>query len=68
MAKHSGTLDFHSHPHNDDCIPSVADTNIMKLLRKATGQKTSCIVTPNGKTVLFDELEPGRYWTSSVAD
>lgn len=51
----SGKLEFHSHPHNDDCIPSQADMNLMKTLRKSTGQKISTIVTPNGRTSTFDE-------------
>ena len=55
MSRFHGTLDFHSHPHNDDCVPSVSDTNMLKFLRKTTGQRTSSIITPNGKTVLFDE-------------
>lgn len=62
MKKSFGTLDFHSHPHNDDCVPSAADRKVMRILCEATGQRTSSIVTPNGKTVLFDEhgvLETG---------
>ena len=50
-----GTLEFHSHPHNDDCIPSQADMSLMKSLRKSTGQRTSTIVTPNGRISTFDE-------------
>ena len=53
MKKSSGTLDFHSHPHNNDCIPSNADRNVMVLLERITGQRTSTIVTPNGKQVTF---------------
>jgi len=55
MKSGSGKLEFHSHPHNDDCIPSKADRQLMKCLRKATGQKSSSIVTPNGRTSTFDE-------------
>ena len=55
MESGKGTLEFHSHPHNDDCIPSQADMNLMKSLRKSTGQRTSTIVTPNGKTCTFNE-------------
>lgn len=51
----SGKLEFHSHPHNDDCIPSQSDMNLMKTLRKSTGQRVSTIVTPNGRTSTFDE-------------
>ncbi len=55
MKMHSGTLDFHSHPHNDDCIPSKSDRLMMRKLRQTTGQRESTIVTPNGRTSLFDE-------------
>ena len=55
MKKGSGKLEFHSHPHNDDCIPSLADMNLMKKLKKSTGQNVSTIVTPNGKTSTFNE-------------
>ena len=51
----SGKLEFHSHPHNDDCIPSQSDMNLMKTLRKSSGQRVSTIVTPNGRTNTFDE-------------
>jgi hypothetical protein len=55
MDKHSGTLDFHSHPYNDDCVPSKSDRLLMRKLRQTTGQRESSIVTPNGRTTLFDE-------------
>lgn len=55
MKSGSGKLEFHSHPHDDDCIPSAADRNIMKTLRQSTGQIISTIVTPNGKTSTFNE-------------
>ena len=55
MRSGSGKLDFHSHPHNDDCIPSRSDMNLMKILRRCTGQRVSTIVTPNGRTSTFDE-------------
>ncbi len=55
IEKNKGTLDFHTHPHNDDCIPSSADKKVMKILKKVTGQKTSRIITPNGKNILYDE-------------
>lgn len=69
MARNGGTLDFHSHPHDDDCIPSGADRQVMKQLREITGQRTSSIVTPNGRTVLFDEhgvIETGN--VSNIID
>jgi hypothetical protein len=55
MEKEGGTWDFHSHPHNDDCVPSKSDRLMMRKLRQTTGQRESSIVTPNGRTTLFDE-------------
>ena len=55
IKENGGTWDYHSHPHNDDCIPSKSDTDLMAKLRKYTGQKYSTIVTPNGRTSLFSE-------------
>ena len=55
MKNKSGRLEFHSHPHNDDCIPSKADMKLMGILKKVTGQRISMIVTPNGRTCTFDE-------------
>ena len=55
MKKNGGTWDFHSHPHNDDCIPSDSDKKLIKKLSEYTGQKGSIIVTPNGKTSTFGE-------------
>ena len=66
MVRNGGTLDFHSHPHNDDCIPSGADRQLMRYLHEITGQRTSSIVTPNGRTVLFGEH--GVIETSSVSN
>ena len=53
MKKHSGRLDFHSHPYNDDCVPSKSDRLMMRKLRQTTGQRESSIVTPNERTTLF---------------
>lgn len=66
MKSGSGRLEFHSHPHNDDCIPSQADLNLMKVLRKSSGQAISTIVTPNGKTSTFNEH--GIVSTSTVSN
>ena len=55
MAKIGGTLDFHSHPHDNDCVPSGADREMVTILKSMTGQSTSQIVTPNGRTVTFNE-------------
>lgn len=55
MQTNSGTLDFHSHPHDDDCVPSLSDRSMMELLESSTGQKTSKIVTPNGRITVFNK-------------
>ena len=55
MARSGGTLDFHSHPHDNDCVPSGADREMVIILKSMTGQSTSQIVTPNGRTVTFNE-------------
>ena len=55
LEKHGGTLDFHSHPYDNDCIPSIDDRNTLGKLNKITGQTTSQIVTPNGRTTTFNE-------------
>lgn len=39
IKKKSGTLDFHTHPYENDFMPSVADKLVMKKLQKITGQK-----------------------------
>ena len=36
MKKNGGTWDFHSHPHNDDCIPSDSDKKLIKKLSEYT--------------------------------
>ena len=50
-----GTLDFHSHPRGDDLVPSQSDMRMMKVLLKATGQRSSSIVTTNGQIAHFDK-------------
>ena len=55
LRANGGTLDFHSHPHNDDLMPSQGDMALMRQLRRWTGQLTSTIVTPNGKTLIYNE-------------
>ena len=55
LTKHGGTLDFHSHPYDNDCVPSRADRKMLSRLKKIAGQTTSQIVTPNGRTVTFSE-------------
>lgn len=55
VAKNGGTFDFHTHPHDDDCVPSPGDCKVLRYFRKRTGQITSQIVTPNGRLVTFSE-------------
>ena len=55
LKKGSGKLDYHSHPHDDDLVPSKGDRKMMHKLSIATGQKSSIIVTPNGRTSTFTE-------------
>ncbi len=53
MKKGNGTFDFHSHPYDNDSVPSGADYEVMAKIYKATGQKTSKIVTPNGRITVY---------------
>lgn len=55
IIKHGGTLDFHSHPYDNDCIPSKEDRLIISQLKRLTGQMESVIVTPNGRITTFNE-------------
>lgn len=55
MAKQGGTLDFHSHPYDNDCVPSIDDRTTLSKLNSLTGQSTSQIVTPNGRTITFNK-------------
>ena len=55
MEKFGGTLDFHSHPYDNDCVPSIADRRMIDKLKRITGQASSQIVTPNGRTVTFNQ-------------
>ncbi|MBO4531360.1 MAG: hypothetical protein J5767_12070 [Paludibacteraceae bacterium] len=55
IKKHGGSMDYHTHPYDNDCVPSKADTDMLTLLKGITGQTTSHIVTPNGRTILFGE-------------
>lgn len=54
MIKNNGIFEYHSHPYNDDLAPSPSDLKMMKKIYKSTKQKTSTIVTPNGRTVLYN--------------
>lgn len=55
IEKKSGRLVFHSHPRNDDLIPSMRDREVLGRLKKLTGQQYSTIVTPNGRLSTFNE-------------
>ncbi len=55
MAKNGGTLDFHTHPYNNDLIPSPADRQVLAKLEEMTGQCESKIVTPDNQVALFDK-------------
>ena len=55
MAKKGGTLDFHTHPYNNDLIPSPADRQVLAKLEKMTGQCESKIVIPDNQVALFDK-------------
>ena len=66
IERNRGTLDFHTHPHDDDCVPSKEDKTLIKRLKKITGQETSKIVTPNGRKITFNEH--GVVETSSVSN
>ena len=56
MKKYNGTLDYHSHPHDDDNVPSPSDLKVMSLLEDLTGQQESQIVTTNGKTTTYNKF------------
>lgn len=55
LRKHGGKWDFHSHPFENDNIPSPADITALKTIQYITGQKTSEIVTTNGLVTVFNE-------------
>jgi len=53
LRNNNGVLEFHTHPFNDDLVASISDRNLMKAISRITGQKTSKIVTPNGRVSEF---------------
>jgi predicted transcriptional regulator len=53
IKKGKGTFDFHSHPYDNDNVPSQDDYDVMASIYHATGQKTSKIVTPNGRITVY---------------
>lgn len=55
MIRRGGSFDYHTHPHNDDLVPSWGDKELMKNLKSSTGQQSSMIVTPNGRTLIYNE-------------
>lgn len=58
IALNGGTLDFHTHPYNDDLIPSSSDKKIMSWLEAKSGQTTSKIITPNGLCMYYNKSGP----------
>jgi len=55
MKPHNSSFDFHSHPHNDDLVPSQADIDAFKDIKRVTGQKSSMIISPNGRKSSYNE-------------
>lgn len=55
IIKNNGTLDFHSHPHDGENIPSASDLKVIAMLENVTGQDTSKIITTDGKITLFNK-------------
>ena len=55
VVKYDGRLDFHSHPFDDDLVPSVDDMDTMRFFRKYTSQTSSIIITTNHRTSSFNE-------------
>lgn len=53
IKKEGGVFDFHSHPFDNDNQPSPDDYDTMRKIHSATGQKTSRIVTPNGRITVY---------------
>ena len=53
IQKGKGTFDFHSHPYDNDNVPSQDDYDVMASIYHATSQKTSKIVTPNGRITVY---------------
>ena len=66
IEKYGGSLDFHSHPHDNDCVPSKEDRTMLSMLKRLTGQSESKIVTPNGRISTFNEH--GVIETGSVSN
>ena len=52
--QNGGTLDFHSHPHDGDCIPSISDIEVLGVFQKYTGQETSIIISTDNLMSEFD--------------
>ena len=55
LIKPGGSFDFHTHPFDDDLVPSWKDKELMHHMRVNCGQKHSTIATPNGRTVIYNE-------------
>lgn len=55
MKQYDGVLDFHCHPYNGDLIPSKEDQKAMQTLEKQTGQRTSRIITADGRVATYNK-------------
>ena len=55
MSSHNSSFDFHSHPYDDDLIPSPEDISAFIDIKRRTGQKSSMIISPNGRKSSYNE-------------
>jgi hypothetical protein len=55
MSPHNSSFDFHSHPYDDDLIPSPEDIDAFIDIKRRTGQRSSMIVSPNGRKSSYNE-------------
>ena len=46
-------VDFHSHPYDNDNVPSQDDYDVMASIYHEKKKKTSKIVTPNGRITVY---------------
>ena len=55
MSPHNSSFDFHSHPYDDDLIPSPEDIDAFIDIKRRTRQKSSMIISPNGRKSSYNE-------------
>ena len=55
MEKGNSSFDYHSHPYDDDIIPSEDDIKAFRKICRKTGQTSSMIIAPNGKKASYNE-------------